>query len=203
MLTVVVHKVGNSDTEQGTLQPGIQTTQTFAFEDPLDSLDDVRVGLLRLNLRSGRQCNQGVSALVSAIPSQTSILLAGWTDVRAIDSSPPPAPASACATLSLCCAATACAEGDPVAAFCACACGSVEAGSGFEGVGAGDLYDMMEVFRGMVVGSSDCDGGQYRLYKSSNRVTITKARVGRCRGAVKSKLDFGSTGAPEYQLGCL
>lgn len=68
------------------------------------------------------------------------------THVKAIESSPPPAPASACATLSLCCAATACPAGDPNGAFCACACGWVEAGSGFEGVGAATLSDMFAMF---------------------------------------------------------
>lgn len=69
----------------------------------------------------------------------------GHTDVRAIDSSPPPAPASAWATLSLCCEAAAWAAGDASDAFCACACGCEAPGSGFAGVGAATLSDMLMV----------------------------------------------------------
>lgn len=56
-----------------------------------------------------------------------------------MDSNPPPAPANACATLSLCWDAAA----ELSETFCACSLGSALDGSGFEGVGALTLSDMM------------------------------------------------------------
>lgn len=61
--TVVVHKVSNRDTEQGTLQSSVKAAEALALHNPLDRLDGVGVGLLGLDLRSGRQRDQGISAL--------------------------------------------------------------------------------------------------------------------------------------------
>ena len=52
MHTVVVDEVRDCDSKQGTLKACVQTSNTFALDDPLDSLESVRVGLLGLNLRS-------------------------------------------------------------------------------------------------------------------------------------------------------
>ena len=66
MHTVVVDEVGNCDSKQGTLKTCIETSNALALDDPLDSLKGVRVGLFGLNLRSGRERDQGVSAIASA-----------------------------------------------------------------------------------------------------------------------------------------
>jgi hypothetical protein len=144
MHTVVVDEVRDCDSEQGTFKACVQTSNALALDDPLDSLEGVGIGLLRLNLRSGGKRDQRVTAIASARCPVLHVSTVG-THVKAIESSPPPAPASACATLSLCCAARACPAGDAKGAFCACACGWVAAGSGLEGVGAATLSDMFAV----------------------------------------------------------
>jgi hypothetical protein len=122
ILTVVVDKIGDSDAEQRTLKTGIQARQTLALDNALDGLQGVGVGLLGLDLGSGGEGDQRVSAVMSQLCSLgvvTTMSRAGISHVKAIDNSPPPAPASACATLSLCCEAMAWPAGDPKGAFCA------------------------------------------------------------------------------------
>ena len=53
MHAVVVDEVRDCDSEQGTLEACVQTSNALALDDALDSLEGVGVGLLRLNLRSG------------------------------------------------------------------------------------------------------------------------------------------------------
>lgn len=178
MHTVIVNKVGDSDAEQGALETCIQPGKTFALQDPLHSLDGVGVGFLRLNLSSGGECDQGVSAFVSAclLVFQTFV---GGQYVKAIESNPPPAPASACATLSLCCAAIACAAGDVKDAFCAWACGREAAGSGLVGVGAATLSDMFVVLGWSGLAGMDVRGEEYGVLQVMTIIYRAKERNGR------------------------
>ena len=124
--TVVVDEVRDSDAEKGALKAGIQAAQTLAFDDALDGLQGVGVGLLGLDLGSGGEGDQGISACTSQLCNLVMFLrnvTGGHTNVRAIDNSPPPAPASACATLSLCCEAMAWPAAEATGAFWAWACG--------------------------------------------------------------------------------
>ena len=65
MHTVVVHEVRDSDSEQGTLKACIKAGNALALDDSLNSLEGVGVGLLRLDLRSGRERDQRVSVTAS------------------------------------------------------------------------------------------------------------------------------------------
>jgi hypothetical protein len=66
MHTVIVNEVGDCDSEQSTLKACVQTSNALALDDPFDSLEGVRVGLLRLDLRSGRKRDQRVTVIASA-----------------------------------------------------------------------------------------------------------------------------------------
>ena len=66
MHTVVVDEVRDRDSKQGTLKACVQTSDALALDDPLDSLKGVGVGLLGLDLRSGRERDQGVTVIASA-----------------------------------------------------------------------------------------------------------------------------------------
>lgn len=118
ILTVVIDKVRDGNTEQRAFQPCVQAGKTLAVDNALDGLQGVGVGLLGLDLCSGGEGDQGISANTSQLCGHFSTMSrAGTSHVKAIDNSPPPAPARACATLSLCCEAMACPAGDPKGAF--------------------------------------------------------------------------------------
>lgn len=157
-LTVIVHEVSDGDAEQGTLKSSEQAGNALARDNLPHSLDGVGVGFLGLDLRSGRQRDQGISAFSLSIVIYS--VRWGVTDVRAMDSRPPPAPARAWATLSLCCAATAW-----TVALCACSsCAWAAAGRGFEEVGAATLSDMMNGYDDMMGlgGTRGCNSGLVR-----------------------------------------
>jgi hypothetical protein len=67
VLTVIVDKVRDGDAEQRTLKTGIQASQTLALDDALDGLQGVGVGLLGLDLGSGGEGDQGISAFASQL----------------------------------------------------------------------------------------------------------------------------------------
>lgn len=66
MHTVVVDEVRDCDSKQGTLKACVQTGNALALDDSLNSLEGVGVGLLRLDLRSGRERDQRVTVIASA-----------------------------------------------------------------------------------------------------------------------------------------
>jgi hypothetical protein len=64
--TVIVYEVGYGNTEQGALEACVKTSNALTLYNFLDSLDDVGVGLLGLDLCSSGQSDQRVSAILSA-----------------------------------------------------------------------------------------------------------------------------------------
>ena len=65
--TVIVDEVRDSDAKQRALKAGIQATQALALDNALDGLQGVGVGLLGLDLGSGGEGDQGVSAFRSQL----------------------------------------------------------------------------------------------------------------------------------------
>ena len=65
--TIVVDEVGYCDAEQGTLHSCVQPLNALAIDDTLGGRECACSSLLPLHLRSGRECDEGVSVrLISA-----------------------------------------------------------------------------------------------------------------------------------------